>query len=258
MDSILKRDRLIVIVVLAATILVAWGYMVREAHAMSVTGACCCAGMTMSGPDTQPWAASTLLPLFLMWTEMMIAMMLPSATPMILTFAKVQRNRREQQRPFVATGIFVLSYLAVWTGFSVLAAVMQWMLHAKALLSPAMVSTSPVMAGGLLIAAGAFQWTPLKNACLAGCCSPLSSLMTGWREGKWGAFTMGLRHGIHCMGCCWFLMLLLFVAGVMNIWWIAVITILVLVEKTAARGLLLGRIAGVLFAAWGLWLVSGK
>jgi predicted metal-binding membrane protein len=246
---------LILIAVLAATTLLAWGYMVREARAMNVTGACCCAGMAMSGPDTRPWAPATLLPLFLMWAEMMVAMMLPSATPMVLTFAKVQRNRREQDQPFVATGIFVLGYLAVWTGFSALAAFMQWILHAKALLSPMMVSNSPLLGGGLLIAAGLFQWTPLKSSCLAGCCSPLKFLMTGWREGKAGALMMGLRHGFYCMGCCWFLMLLLFVAGVMNVWWIAIITMLVLIEKVVPRGLFFGKIAGILFAGWGAWLV---
>lgn len=253
--SILKRDRLIVLGVLLATTLLAWGYMVREARAMNVTGACCCAGMKMSGPDVAQWDTATLLPLFLMWAEMMVAMMLPSATPMILTFAKVQRNRREQERPFVATGIFVLGYLVVWTGFSAIAALMQWILHAKALLSPMMVGTSPLLGGGLLIAAGIFQWTPFKNACLTGCCSPLKFLMADWREGKCGALIMGLRHGVHCMGCCWFLMLLLFVMGVMNVWWIAAITVLVLIEKVVPRGLLFGKIAGVLFAVWGIWLM---
>ena len=258
MESILKRDRLITIAALGAITLLAWGYMVREARAMTLSGVCCCAGMKMSGPDTNPWSAATLPPLFLMCAEMMVAMMIPSAAPMILTFAKIQRNRREQERPFIGTGIFVLGYLAVWTGFSAVAALVQWVLHAKALLSPMMVSTSPLLGGGLLIAAGVFQWTPLKNTCLAGCCSPLKFLMTGWREGRAGAFTMGLRHGIHCMGCCWFLMLLLFVAGVMNIWWIAIITVLVLIEKTAPRGLLLGKIAGVLLVAWGAWMMVGK
>jgi predicted metal-binding membrane protein len=256
METILKRDRLIVLAALAGITLLAWGYMVREAHAMNLTGVCCCAGMKMSGPDMNPWDTTTLLPLFLMWTEMMVAMMLPSAAPMILTFAKVQRNRREQERPFVATGIFVLGYLAVWTGFSALAAIAQWILHAKALLSPMMVSTSPVLGGVLLIAAGIFQWTPLKNACLSGCCSPLNFLMAGWREGKFRAFAMGLKHGVYCTGCCWFLMALLFVAGVMNIWWIAIITVLVLIEKLAPRGLLLGKIAGVLFVAWGVWMIA--
>ena len=255
MEAILKRDRWIVMAGLAAMTLLAWTYMIHEARGMNLTGACCCAGMKMSGPDTDAWSTSTLVPLFLMWAEMMVAMMLPSAAPMILTFAKVQRNRREQQRPFTATGIFVLGYLAAWTGFSALAAVLQWILHGKALLSPMMVSTSSLLGGGLLIAAGVFQWSKMKNACLTGCCSPLSFVMTSWREGKWGALRMGLRHGVFCLGCCWVLMLLLFVAGVMNIWWIAVITALVLVEKLVPRGLWLGRIAGAIFAAWGLWLI---
>jgi predicted metal-binding membrane protein len=259
MEAILKRDRLIVFIALAATTLLAWGYMVHEAHAMNLTGMCCCAGMQMCGPDTRPWSPATLPPLFLMWAEMMVAMMLPSATPMILTFAKVQRNRREQERPFVATGVFLAGYLVVWTGFSALAALMQWVLHAKALLSPMMVSESPVMGGALLIAAGVFQWTPIKNACLSQCCSPLGFLMRGWREGKWGAFVMGLKHGVQCAGCCWVLMLLLFVAGVMNIWWIAAITVLVLIEKAVPRrGLFVGKIAGVLFVAWGVWMILGR
>lgn len=258
MEAILKRDRLIIFAALAATTFLAWGYMVREANAMNLTGTCCCAGMKMSGPDVSPWSTSTLVPLFLMWAEMMVAMMLPSATPMILTFAKVQRNRREQDRPFVATGIFLLGYLVIWTGFSAVAAVLQWALHAKALLSPMMVGTSPILGGALLIAAGIFQWTPIKNACLSNCCSPLNFLMAGWREGNWGAFMMGLKHGVHCAGCCWFLMLLLFVAGVMNIWWIAIITVLVLIEKVVPRGLSLAKIAGAIFVAWGAWMIVAK
>jgi predicted metal-binding membrane protein len=257
MDSILKRDRLLVLIALAATTLLAWGYMVHETRAMNVSGDCCCAGMEMSGPDTQPWSTATLAPLFLMWAEMMVAMMLPSATPMILTFAKVQRNRREQQQPFIATGTFVAGYLAVWTGFSALAALMQWVLHGKALLSPMMVTTSPLLGGALLIAAGVFQWTPIKNSCLSGC-STLSFLLTRWREGSWGAFAMGLKHGVYCTGCCWFLMLLLFVAGVMNIWWIAIITMLVLIEKAVPRGLWLGRIAGAVFVFWGVWMMLAR
>ena len=257
MESIFKRDRLIVLAALAGTTVLTWGYMVREARGMNLTGACCCAGMSMSGPDTQPWAAGTLAPLFLMWAEMMVAMMLPSATPMILSFAKVQRNRREQERPFVATGIFVLGYFTIWTGFSALAALAQWALHAKALLSPMMVSTSPFLGGALLIAAGIFQWTPFKRACLTGCCSPINFLTSTWREGRIGAFVMGLKHGVQCAGCCWVLMLLLFVAGVMNIWWIAIITALVLIEKLVPRGLFLGKIAGAIFVVWGIWMIAG-
>src|SRR6185312_9438114 len=152
--------------------------MAVEARAMIHTGVCQCAGMKMSGPDTQAWSVSTLVPLFLMWAEMMVAMMIPSAAPMILTFATVNRKRREQERPFVPTGIFLSGYLAVWTAFSALAAGAQWVLHSTALLSPMMVSTSPILGGALLVVAGVFQWTPLKGACLRHCRSPLSFLMT--------------------------------------------------------------------------------
>ena len=254
-ETVLKRDRLIILGGLIGITALAWGYMIHEAGGMTLTGVCRCAGMKMSGPDMNPWAPSALAPLFLMWAEMMVAMMLPSATPMILTFARINRTRREQEKPFAPVGIFVFGYLAVWTGFSALAAVAQWALHATALLSPRMVSSSPFLGGTLLIAAGIFQWTPLKNACLNHCRSPLSFLMTGWREGKSGAFRMGLQHGAYCTGCCWFLMALLFVAGVMNIWWVAIIAIFVLLEKIAPKGAWIGRIAGVLLAAWGLWMI---
>src|SRR5947209_11440383 len=161
MEAILKRDRAIVVAALAAITLLAWGYMVYEARAMYHTSVCSCAGMKMSGPDTAPWSVGILLPLFLMWAEMMVAMMIPSAAPMILTFAMVNRKRREQERPFVPTGIFLLGYLAVWTGFSAFAALAQWILHGAALLSPTMVSASPILGGALLMAAGIFQWTRL-------------------------------------------------------------------------------------------------
>ena len=255
METILKRDRVIVIAALAGISLLAWGYMVYEARAMYHTGVCRCAGLKMSGPDTDPWSPATLLPLFLMWTEMMVAMMTPSAAPMILSFAMVQRKRREQERPFVPTGIFLLGYLIVWTLFSALAALGQWILHGRALLSPLMVSTSPWLGGALLLTAGVFQWTPIKHACLTHCRSPLSFLMGDWHEGKFGALRMGLKHGAYCTGCCWFLMALLFVAGVMNVWWIAIISVLVLMEKTVPRGLLLGKLAGLILVAWGGWLL---
>ena len=156
------------------------------------------------------------------------------------------------------TGVFLLGYLAVWIVFSAVAAVAQWSLHATALLSPMMVSTSPLLGGALLVAAGVFQWTPLKNVCLTHCRSPLSFLMTDWRDGKLGAFAMGIKHGAFCAGCCWVLMLLLFVAGVMNVLWIAALTALVLLEKIAPRGLWMGRVAGLALIAWGIWMVVVK
>jgi predicted metal-binding membrane protein len=255
LENLLRHDRLIVAAMLGSIVLPAWGYMAYEAHAMYHTGAGCCAGMAMAGPDANPWSAATLPPLFLMWAEMMVAMMIPSAAPMILTFAMVNRKRREQQRPFVPTMIFLSGYLAVWAGFSALAAVAQWILHARALLSPLMTSTSPVLGGILLLGAGIFQWTSLKNACLTHCRSPLGFLMTDWREGRQGALVMGLKHGVFCAGCCWLLMILLFVAGVMNLWWIAILTVFVLLEKVAPRGWPVGKVAGVLLALWGIWLL---
>ena len=255
-ESVLKRDRLIVIVALVGIVIPAWAYMVHEARGMNLTGACCL-GMKMSGPEMHPWSLMTLPPLFVMWTEMMVAMMIPSAVPMVLTFAAVQRMRREQDRPYVPTGVFVLGYLIVWTVFSAGAALAQWFLHAQALLSPMMASTSRILGGTLLIGAGVFQWTPLKNSCLMHCRTPLSFLMTDWREGRPGAMVMGLKHGAYCMGCCWALMALLFVTGVMNVVWIAILAGLVLAEKILPKGVWFSRGIGLLLVAWGVWVLAG-
>ncbi|HXF09695.1 MAG TPA: DUF2182 domain-containing protein [Desulfuromonadaceae bacterium] len=250
METLLKKDRLIVLVALACITASAWAYTIHEARGMAF-GACC----NMVAPDTNRWDTSTLPPLFFMWAEMMVAMMVPSAAPMVLTFAAVNRKRREQERPFTPTVIFLAGYLFVWTAFSALAAVAQWILHATTLLSPMMVGNSPLFGGTLLVAAGIFQWTPLKNTCLTRCRSPLGFLMTDWRDGKAGALVMGLKHGAYCTGCCWILMLLLFVAGVMNLFWIAIITVFVLLEKMAPDRLRFGKITGTILVFWGLWMI---
>jgi predicted metal-binding membrane protein len=255
LETTLRHDRAIVLAALAGITVVAWVYMFREARAMDVTGVCHCAGMAMSGPDVVPWSGAAILPLFLMWAEMMVAMMLPSAAPMILTFAAVNRRRREQERPFVPTGLFVSGYLIVWILFSLLAALAQWVLHGAALLSPEMKSSSALLGGTLLITAGLFQWTPWKNACLSHCRSPLQFIMTDWREGPRGALAMGLKHGAYCTGCCWMLMALLFVAGVMNMVWVATIALLVLLEKVAPPSWRLLHLAGAILVAWGVWVI---
>jgi predicted metal-binding membrane protein len=226
----------------------AWAYTVYLAHDMGNMHM----GMGMAMPKMQSWSLMDFVSMFLMWAVMMVAMMVPTAAPMILIFANVNRKRQEQERPYVPTAVFLSGYLLVWTGFSVLATLAQWGLHEAALLSPMMVSTSSILGGILLLAAGIFQWTPLKYACLKHCRSPLSFLMTDWREGYRGALIMGLRHGGYCTGCCWFLMALLFVAGVMNLLWVATITAFVLVEKAVPRGDLVGRIAGVALCIAGL------
>ena len=213
------------------------------------------AGAAMVMPSMTHWHAAELAALVAMWATMMVAMMLPSAAPVILLFAGTMRRRSARREPAVPTAVFLLGYLLVWTGFSVLAGSAEWALHGAALVSPATMRAVPPLAGVLLVAAGVFQWTPLKRACLAHCRSPLHFLSTGWREGASGALAMGMRHGLYCVGCCWLVMGLLFVAGVMNLAWVAVLAAFVLVEKVAPAGDAVGRAAGVLLVGWGGWLL---
>lgn len=187
----------------------------------------------------------------------MVAMMVPSATPMVALFAAAERKRSESRSPLGTTASFVLGYLLVWTAFSAGATVVQWGLHGAALLSPMMVGTSSVLGGSLLVAAGAFQLTPLKTACLRHCRTPLHFFMGEWRAGSWGALRMGVKHGTYCVGCCWILMALLFVAGVMNLLWVAVITVFVLVERVAPGGEVIGRVAGIVLIVAGVALLGG-
>ncbi|MEP6956790.1 MAG: DUF2182 domain-containing protein, partial [Chthoniobacterales bacterium] len=257
LPALLRRDRLFVGVAIAFVAVVAWWYTLYEARRMNITGVCTCAGMKMGGADLAAWSAVSLLPLFLMWAVMMIAMMLPSATPMLLTFATVARNRRRADRPYVPVTVFAAGYVAIWCLFSLLAALGQWLLHRAALLSPAMASSSTTFAGGLLLLAGIFQFTPLKRSCLRHCRAPLDFIMTRWREGWRGAFRMGVEHGAFCAGCCWALMALLFVLGVMNILWIAALTILVALEKMLPRSRWFRAVAGLVLACWGFWLIAG-
>jgi predicted metal-binding membrane protein len=247
LDTLVRRDRVIVGAALAALTVAAWLYLVNHAAHMAMPD--------MAMPAMHPWSWVELGALVVMWTVMMIAMMVPSAAPMIVMFATINRRRREQQGPFVPTAVFLAGYLVVWTAFSVLAALAQWALHAAALMSPMMVTTSPLLGGLLLVAAGAFQWTRLKAACLVRCRSPLSFVVAHWREGRGGAFRMGLHHGLYCLGCCWLLMVLLFVAGIMNLLWVAAIAVFVLVEKVLPRGEVVGRVAGVALAGAGVLMV---
>jgi predicted metal-binding membrane protein len=261
LEAILRKERLIVGGCLAVMVLAAWWYLFHTRTAMpgmDMSGMDM-RGMDMSGmimPESQQWGTTAVLLLFVMWAVMMVAMMVPSATPMVLAFLGVNHRRQAAGRPFVPVGIFVAGYLAVWTAYSAVATLAQWGLHRAALLSPAMTATSPFLSGSLLIAAGIFQWTPLKRGCLKGCRSPLSFLMTEWRDGWAGAFIMGLRNGSYCVGCCWVLMALLFVAGVMNLLWVAVIALFVMAEKTLPRGELLGRVTGVALIAAGVGLMA--
>jgi predicted metal-binding membrane protein len=193
--------------------------------------------------------------MLVMWWVMMAAMMLPSATQMILVFATVNRKRRARGAGHVGTAVFGAGYLIAWGGFSLLATVAQWGLEQMALLTPMMTTGSPVFGGLLLIAAGIYQFTPLKHACLHHCRSPFDFVINRWREGRGGAVSMGLEHGLFCLGCCWMTMALLFVFGVMNLLWIAALSVLVLVEKAVPGGVWFARAGGLAMVAAGLVLL---
>ena len=249
-EIVLRRDRIIVLSSLAVITALSWAYVSYLASGMQDIG------IEMAMPLVQVWGIMDFALTFVMWAVMMVAMMTPSAAPMILMFAGINRRRRDQQVPYVPTSVFLLGYLAVWAAFSVLATAAQWGLHAVSLLSPMMVSTSPVLGGTLLLIAGIYQWTPLKHACLSKCRSPLGFVLNEWREGRWGAFVMGLKHGSCCTGCCWSLMALLFVAGVMNLLWVAAIAGFIVLEKMAPTGQRMGQAAGVLMIAGGVVLLG--
>ena len=248
-EAILKRDRAVVLAGVVAVSALAWAYTAYLAQGSSLD-------MTMA--QLQSWSIADFGLMFLMWAVMMTAMMVPSAAPMVLLFATVNRRRREQQRPYVPTGVFLSGYVLVWCGFAAAATLANWGLHTNSLLSSMMGgSTSAYLGGALLMTAGIFQWSTLKSICLTRCRSPLSFLLSDWREGTGGALRMGLRHGIYCVGCCWILMGLLFVLGVMNLLWIAALAGFVLLEKAASGGRQVGRGTGVLLFAWGALMAAG-
>jgi len=189
-----------------------------------------------------------------MWAVMMVGMMAPSAAPMLLLFAAAQAGRNKRGLP-LTTLAFALGYIAVWASFSVGATGAQWGLHQAAMLSAVMASSSGRLSGAILMAAGVYQLTPWKSNCLTHCRSPLGFLMTDWRNGTGGAFRMGFRHGAYCLGCCWALMCVLFVVGVMNLIWVAALTSFVLIEKTGPAGAIVARVAGAAMIAVGVTVI---
>jgi predicted metal-binding membrane protein len=255
-EAVLRRDRIVVLSGLAAITALSWVYVVSLASDMQSMNMGDM-GTQMTLPRMQAWGVADFALTFGMWAVMMVAMMTPSAAPMILMFAAVNRRRWKQQVSYVPTSVFLAGYLVVWAAFSVIATAAQWGLHSASLLSPMMASTSPILGGTLLVAAGIYQWTPLKHACLIKCRSPMGFVLNEWREGRWGAFLMGLKHGGYCTGCCWSLMALLFVAGIMNLLWVGAIAGFILLEKVVPGGDRLGRVAGVVLVGWGAWMVAG-
>lgn len=242
-QRLLRRDRVIVVFGLAVTIAISWLYLFQGAG-MEAAG-----GMAAAMAPAN-WSAGYAAIMFVMWAVMMVAMMLPGAIPMILLFTNIARRR---QRPEAAalTGAFAAGYVVAWGGFSLGAVGVQYLMAEAAVISPMMHTTNVALAGAILIGAGIWQWTPLKDTCLRHCRSPLNFLLRDWRDGASGAFAMGLHHGGYCLGCCWVLMLLLFVGGVMNMLWIAGLALYVLLEKVMPAGRWLGRLAGLLLVVWG-------
>ena len=253
LETILKRDRVFVFMGLVGISLLAWIHLIILAVEMND------ASMgSMLMPAIKSWRVFDFWLMFVMWSVMMVAMMLPSATPMILLHAHLGRRQQECGQTFAPTAVFASGYLIVWILFSLIATILQWALEQWALLSPMMVSTSPYLGGGLLCVAGLYQWTPLKDACLENCRSPVEFLSRTWRPGTGGALIMGIHHGIYCVGCCWLLMSMLFVVGVMNLLWVGAIATFVLLEKILPMGVLVGRFSGILFILVGIIVMNYK
>ena len=247
------RDRILISTCLVVISVLAWVYLVHLDRQMSSSmdhdTMMAQMGMAM---DTS-WTTADMFFTFAMWAVMMVGMMAGSAAPVLLLFAAAQA-RRAERGVRLAVLLFGLGYITVWVGFSACAALAQWGFHETALLSPAMTATSPYLAGAILIMAGAYQLTPWKGACLTQCRSPLGFLMSNWRGGRLGALRMGIRHGAYCLGCCWALMCVLFVVGVMNLIWVATLTAFVLLEKIGPAGTVIARAAGAAMVLAGILL----
>lgn len=262
---VLRRDRLLVGGALTVIAALAWAYVLWLAYgpsAMPMAGMADMSGMDMNmpgmdmgvmAPGFTPWTASHALFMFSMWAVMMVGMMTPTAAPMILVYARVARQAEDT--PFAAAGWFAGGYLLSWTLFAALATGAQYGLERLALLSPSMVSNSKYLGAGVLFAAGLYQFTPFKNACLSSCRAPLAFIQRqgGFKPGPLASLRLGWRHGLYCIGCCWALMALLFVGGVMNIFWIAAIMIYVLAEKLVPYGRSVSMIAGLAAIGAGVW-----
>ncbi len=228
----------------------AWAYLALLAAEMAASEMAATMGIHV-------WSPAEVALTLVMWIVMMVGMMVPTALPFFRIFAAVARKGGE---PAAVAGWLVVGYVATWSGFSVAATLAQWGLDTLALLSPMMVTNSALLAGALLVGAGFYQLTPQKDACLQRCRDPARFIAEHWRKGRVGALRMGMAHGAYCVGCCWFIMALLFVGGVMNLIWIAVLTAFVLLEKLAPPGQAIRIGAGVTMVlagvAYPVWLLS--
>ncbi len=243
-----RRDRIVIAAALAAITALSWLYMYWQMQPM--------ADMAEIMPATfAPWGAADFALNFLFWWAMMPGMMLPSAAPMIMMFAAINRKKRGRAEPYVPTAVFTAGYLGAWGVFGAAATLADWGLERAALISPATGALGPLLAAVVLAAAGLYQLTPLKTACLAHCRSPLDFVLNHWYDGPAGALRMGFEHGLYCLGCCWFLMALMFAAGIMSLVWMAVIAAFVLIEKLFPAGQWIARAGGLAMLAAVLYLI---
>jgi predicted metal-binding membrane protein len=261
-EAILRRDRAIIAASLAAPAALAWCGLVWLANDMAMDGMDMTgyrmipAGQALMMPASSPWQPIEFAYVFVMWVVMMIGMMTPSAAPIILVYARAGR-RAAAGRPFASVARFAGGYLLAWIVFSLAATSAQWGLERAGLLTPMMSSANKTVGGTLLILAGLYQWTPLKDICLSQRQAPLALILSrgGFQRAATSSSMLGFRHGVYCLGCCWALMVLLFALGVMNLFWIAALAILVLLEKVVPSGRMIARIAGVAFSAGGVWML---
>lgn len=241
-SSLSPRDRRLVLAALSVVSLMAWLLLLRMAGQMDMGGSVAMAGMAVG---IEPWTLQHAWMMAVMWIVMMVAMMVPSAAPMVLLYAAVARKAAREGSILPPATVFMGGYVAAWSGFSLLATALQWLLDQAALLSPMMRLRSPAIGAMLLILTGCYQFSPWKENCLQHCRSPAQFLSSHWRPGLGGAFRMGVNHGLYCLGCCWVLMALLFFGGVMNLWWIIGISLFVLAEKLMPWGARGGRLVGM-------------
>jgi len=251
-----RRDRIVIAGCIAGAAALAWAYLVHLRGAMSSSVASPSSMAAMGMAIDAPWSAADVVLTWIMWSVMMVGMMAPSAAPVLLLFAEMEARRSRKRVPMTVV-VFATGYLLLWLGFSAAAALVQGGLHTAALLSSAMAVSSGRIAGAVLITAGVYQLTPAKGACLRHCQSPLGFLMSRWRDGTAGAFGMGLRHGVYCLGCCWAVMLVLFAVGVMNLAWVGALTVFILLERWGQAGMHVARVGGAVMVAAGIFLASG-
>ena len=262
----LRRDRVVVLVALAVLTALAWGYVIwleAQMTAPSATAMPDMPGMDMSGSGLitaafAPWTPAHFLFMFTMWAVMMVGMMTPSVAPMVLIYMQVARRSATLGQAFAPAGWFAAGYLVAWSLFAALAALAQWSFETLALITPMMASASRPFGGAVLIAAGVYQWMPLKYACLSQCRAPLSFVQNhgGFQASVHGSLRLGFVHGMYCIGCCWALMALLFVGGVMNLLWIAALMIFVLLEKAIPGVRYFSRVAGLAAVVAGIWMIA--